>query len=104
MIDIAKETPVSFNQVAKEAPRRRAGRKCHVSTVHRWATVGIRGHKLEFIQYGGTRVTSREALQRFFDRLTSGLAVVGTTSTTRTTAQRDRESQAALAACEAEGL
>jgi hypothetical protein len=63
-IDITKERIVSFREAAKEyCPRRRHGRKPHVSTFYRWAAMG-----LETIRVGGQLCTSAEALQRFFDR------------------------------------
>jgi hypothetical protein len=71
MIDTMTENPIPLTQAAAELPRRRRGRKGHVSTLYRWATGGCRGVVLETIQIGGTRCTSREALQRFFERLSS---------------------------------
>lgn len=70
MIDSTSEVLLTFPQAAEEIPRRRRGRKCHVSTLYRWATVGCRGVVLETLQCGGTLTTSREALQRFFEALT----------------------------------
>ncbi len=69
MIDTTGETILSLAQAADELPRRRRGRKTHVSTLYRWATAGCRGVRLETVQIGATRCTSREALQRFFERL-----------------------------------
>jgi len=63
------ETVISLADAAKELPRRRRGRKPHVSCLYRWSTVGCRGVVLETIQVGGTRCTSREALQRFLENL-----------------------------------
>jgi hypothetical protein len=40
------------------------------STIFRWYTKGISGVRLETICIGGTRYTSVEALQRFFDAVT----------------------------------
>lgn len=45
-------------------------RRLHVATVFRWAAKGVRGHRLEYLQLGGTRVTTEAALLQFFDRLT----------------------------------
>jgi hypothetical protein len=93
MIDHTSETILTLSQAADELPRRRRGRKAHVSTVFRWSTAGCKGVVLETLQIGGTRCTSREALQRFFERLSqptqagSGPAVGG-----RTVAQRQRAS------------
>ena len=78
MIDIASETVVSFSKAARLLPARRRGRTPDPSTLYRWATQGLRGIVLETIQVGGQRCTSVEALQRFFDRLsTPGAGPVG---------------------------
>ena len=65
-IDIATEQVVTFREAAKFCPRRREGRKPHVSTFYRWSRMG-----LETIQVGGQLCTSVEAMQRFFNRLTA---------------------------------
>jgi Protein of unknown function (DUF1580) len=101
LIDTTAETVLSLAQAADELPRRRRGRKTHTSTLYRWATAGCRGEVLESIQIGATRCTSREALQRFFERLSAPIqagatgesqsrpgAIVGR----RTLAQRQRAS------------
>ena len=44
----------------------------HITTVYRWSTSGYRGVVLETIQVGGSRRTSREAIQRFCERLSGG--------------------------------
>jgi hypothetical protein len=98
MIDSQIEHVITFPQATDELPRRRRGRKTHVSTLFRWTTVGCRGVVLESIQVGGTRCTSREALQRFFERLSEsrGAGAVGVQSgpiaRRRTPAQRQRQS------------
>jgi hypothetical protein len=68
-IDFDQEKILTFSEAAKLLPRRRAGRKTHVSTLYRWSSRGVRGIVLETIQVGGGSCTNREALQRFFDRL-----------------------------------
>ena len=69
-IDPNKENLVSLADAARSLPSRRAGKKPHVSCLYRWTTRGCKGVILESIQVGGTRCTSREALARFFERLT----------------------------------
>ena len=64
-----EEAKISLADAAKDLPRRRRGRKTHVSCLYRWSRSGCRGVVLETIQIGGTRCTSKEALQRFFERL-----------------------------------
>jgi hypothetical protein len=104
MIDIRRETLLTFMRATSLLPRRRRGRKCHVSTLYRWSTVGVRGVVLESIQVGGTRCTSEEALQRFFEAL-SGVEpnVVGGTDAARGPAYRslDRRQRASERAEEA---
>jgi hypothetical protein len=68
-IDFASEQVFPLSDAAETIPRRRRGRKTAVSTLHRWATNGVKGVILETLQVGGTRCTSLGALQRFFDRL-----------------------------------
>ena len=65
------EELVSFREAARLLPRTRNGRSVHVTTLHRWSSHGLRGQRLETLKVGGSTVTSREALQRFFDRLTA---------------------------------
>ena len=71
MIVASTEELVSLRDAAKLLPRRRAGKRPHVATLYRWTTRGLRGVVLETLQVGGTLCTSREALQRFFERLTA---------------------------------
>jgi hypothetical protein len=95
VIDTINESVISFSQAADELPRRRRGRKAHISTLYRWATVGCRGVVLESIQIGATRCTSREALQRFFERLSAPVgsgAVPGPAAMARTLVRRQRAS------------
>jgi hypothetical protein len=101
MIDSASETLISLAVAAGELPRRRRGRKTHVSTLFRWTTIGCRGVVLESLQCGGTRCTSRAALQRFFERLSApvqagavggGRPNPGPVVGGRTLAQRERAS------------
>ncbi len=99
MIDRSFADWFSLAEAPGLLPRRRKGRKVHVSTLYRWATVGCRGIVLETLQVGGTRCTSRESLQRFFEALS---ASKGSSSahnpfnpSIRTEARRLRDSEAA---------
>lgn len=69
MINISNERVVTLAEAASLLPRRRQGRKVHVSCLYRWSQRGVRGVILETVQVGGSRCTSVEALQRFVDRL-----------------------------------
>jgi hypothetical protein len=71
MIDYENETVFPLTEAPARVPLRRGGKKINLATVYRWSTRGIRGEVLETIQIGGTRCTSAQALQRFFDRLTT---------------------------------
>jgi hypothetical protein len=44
---------------------RTGGRRPNISTLHRWATRGVRGVVLETVAVGHVRYTSVEAVQRF---------------------------------------
>ncbi len=97
MIDTNSESIITLTEAARLLPRRRAGRPVHLSCVYRWCQIGVQGVKLEFTQIGATKCTSREALQRFFDRLTeqaeSGHAPLP--APTRLSAARRKSIQAA---------
>jgi hypothetical protein len=70
MIDIEIETLLRICDVPKwteEVLKNRVSK----STAHRWRLRGCRGVKLETLMVGGVRHTSREALSRFFDRVTA---------------------------------
>jgi len=69
MIDISHETLLTFSEACRCLPRRRRGRKASLSTIWRWSRHGLRGIRLEVVRIGGAVFTSREALQRFADRL-----------------------------------
>jgi hypothetical protein len=70
-IDISTETVVSLTEATRQLPKRRAGKRPNVATLYRWTNDGCRGVRLEYVMVGGTRCTSLDALQRFFDALTS---------------------------------
>jgi len=69
-IDLEREQVLSLRQATDSLPRLRQGRRVHISTVYRWISRGVGGVRLEAVKLGRTLVTSREALQRFADRLT----------------------------------
>ena len=63
----------------------------HRTTVYRWTTIGVDGNKLETWRFGRTPYTSREALTRFSDALTSPAPRrVGAQKSTRS-ASREKE-------------
>jgi hypothetical protein len=101
-IDPNTETIIALSQVGKNLPRRRGGKRPHVSCIYRWTTAGCRGVVLESIQIGGTRCTSREALGRFFRRLTHG--DTPDTPKVRSIAQRERATARAMRELEQAGV
>lgn len=70
MIDHAKEHMLTMAEAAKSLPKRPNKKKVPPNTIVRWSQQGLSGVFLETIRIGGTRMTSREALQRFFEALT----------------------------------
>jgi len=78
-INIRDEELVRLNDVPKlrNLPAGRSSGRIHISTVYRWASRGLRGVRLEILQVGGSKCTSIEALQRFFENLTPGSEKVG---------------------------
>jgi hypothetical protein len=83
MIEISAETLLTMAQATRLRPLGRLGRPTHPSTIYRWISRGVRGIRLESIRLGGTTYTSREALQRFADRLTTEPDLPAAPSTSR---------------------
>src|SRR4051794_36942641 len=71
MINVNAEDLVSFAEAARMRPPGRNGRPMHTDTVRRHALKGIRGVRLEHVRLGGSLYTSRQATQRFAERLTA---------------------------------
>lgn len=70
-INVETETLIPLAQLARSLPRRRSNRPVAPSTVHRWRMNGLDGVRLEAVKVGGSWHTTREAFQRFCDRLTA---------------------------------
>jgi len=102
MIDATSETLISLTEAAKRLPRRRAGKRPHVSCLYRWSKAGCRGVVLETLQIGGTRCTSREALARFFAALS--YADKPAAPACRSPKRRDRAVGRAIRELQAEGI
>ena len=68
-IDVNNETLLSFAEAARRLST--GGRRLHVATIHRWATRGIRGVRLECVKVGRYRVTTAAAIERFVAELTA---------------------------------
>ncbi len=98
MIDISNETLLTLTEAAQVRPRGRRGQPTHVSTVHRWIANGVRGVHLEAIRLGGQLYTSKEAIQRFAERLThqAPKVVLTSPSTTRLRTRALKEAEKLL--------
>ena len=88
MIDIAQEDLVPIRDVPKHLPPRPTGKRVHISAVYRWTSRGLQGIRLESLKVGGTTYTSKEALQRFADRLSSPTPSPDTTPAATLTRQK----------------
>jgi hypothetical protein len=79
VIDLTAETPLPLAAAAKLVPPGRNGKRCHLSTLLRWICEGAKAPsgevvRLDALRLGGRWLTSREALQRFAERLTPHLS------------------------------
>jgi hypothetical protein len=101
-IDLSREKLISLFEAPRHLPRRRAGKRPHVSCVYRWSKTGCKGVVLETIQVGGTRCTSLEALARFCRRLTTGDAA--DVPAVRSAAERERAAARAMQELERAGV
>jgi hypothetical protein len=75
MSALTDETLLPLARAAELVPPARSGKRCHLSTLLRWIIDGCRSPsgtvvRLEGVRLGNRWMTSREALQRFADRLT----------------------------------
>jgi hypothetical protein len=73
-IDVARESVVSFGEAARYVGKLKGTKAIAFQTLWRWATKGCSGVVLETVCVGGTRCTSKEALQRFFSAVTRARA------------------------------
>lgn len=70
MIDLFNEELIEVIELPARLPRRKNGKPYHLSAVYRWMKIGLSGVKLETVFYGGIRYTSKEAVSRFWHRVT----------------------------------
>ncbi len=103
MIDLTTEKPVRLTAASKTfadiLPEGRAGSRTHTSTWFRWAMSGCRGVRLETVRCGAALCTTREAVLRFFARLSDPAAAPNTI----TPAQRRNQTEKADAELSAAG-
>jgi hypothetical protein len=70
-IDVRTEELIRLEDAATFFPRSRRGKKISRATLFRYASRGLRCVVLETVQAGNAKCTSREAIGRFFARLTA---------------------------------
>jgi hypothetical protein len=92
-VNLLDETLLTLTEAAKALPCLRGGKRVHLATLHRWVLRGVRGVHLEAVRLGRTVVTSREALQRFAERLSAkgGPAAAASPEAARRAAHADAE-------------
>lgn len=102
MIDTTLENPVPLSLLAREVVNREGRRGINVSTLWRWIQRGVKGQRLESLMVGGIRMSTREALSRFFVATTA--AANGEAIPIHTDRQRERAIQHAKNVLEAAGI
>ena len=65
---------IRFSTAAGEVEKI-TGERPHVSSIHRWASRGLKGVRLQVKYAGGTRRTKRQWLREFFDAVTAAANV-----------------------------
>lgn len=68
MINPEVESVIDLGEAATYVQRSFGGRRPSANTMARWCIAGLGGVKLESLKRGGKRVTTREAIVRFFHR------------------------------------
>ena len=101
MIDTTLEKVFPYKEAMKRIPGRQEGTKINITTIHRWANHGVYGVKLETLSVGAIRMTSAEALQRFFEAVSEAREarrngqLVRLEDSGRTGRQKERDSERA---------
>jgi Protein of unknown function (DUF1580) len=108
MLDISSESTISLIQAAGLLPPGRRGRPVSLSCLLRWVLTGARGPsgervRLEAVRLGGRWITSRQALQRFAERLTPRI-FAAPAPIPRTASQRQGASERAEEELERRGV
>ncbi|MGB0715584.1 MAG: DUF1580 domain-containing protein [Phycisphaerae bacterium] len=75
-INLFNDELLTLSQAAKWIGRR-TGKVPHLKTIHRWATRGLRGGKLETIRPGGVIYTTERALEEFSTRIPLPVSTLG---------------------------
>ena len=73
-VPLFTERLIRLSEVPRHLPRARRGRKVSIATIYRWALRGVRGVVLETWKAPSGKVTSLEAVERFFRELNGNKA------------------------------
>jgi hypothetical protein len=108
MLDLSAEASITLAEACRLIPPSRRGKRTHLSTLLRWILSGAKAPggqtvRLEALRLGGRWVTSREAIQRFAERLTPRIDEALTLSS-RTATQRQRANDRAARELEKRGI
>jgi hypothetical protein len=109
MTALTSETLLPLADACRLIPPARNGRRTHISTVLRWIPRGTSSPsgevvRLEAVRLGGRWMTSREALQRYADRLTPHPTTDAPATPPRTPTARRRASDRAAAELDRIGI
>ncbi len=70
MIDITSEDLIPFRELPDHLPRQPSGKKLHLSAFYRYKKPGLQGVRLETVFIAGCSYSSKQALNRFWQRVT----------------------------------
>ncbi len=70
MIDITSEELILVRDIPSHLPKQPSGKKLHISAIYRWMKTGIQGERLETVFIAGCRYSSKQALNRYWSRVT----------------------------------
>jgi hypothetical protein len=98
VIDLSTESTLSLSQAARLVPPGRGGARASLSCILRWVLKGAKSPtgelvRLDAVRLGGRWITSREALQRFAERLTPRIEDCCVSRTQHTPTQRQRANE-----------
>jgi hypothetical protein len=97
-MSLLSESPLRLTEAANLIPAVRGASRCHVSTLLRWILRGVKSSsgdlvRLEGVKIGGCWLTSREAIDRFVERLTPDPNSVQQADPPRSATARQRASE-----------
>lgn len=109
MIDTTQEPLIPLAEACRHIPPGRNGKATHLSTLLRWILKGAKAPdgttvRLDAVRLGARWMTSRQALQRFAEKLTPKLDDTVPAPAPRTQRQRQRASERAAAVLEKMGF